>query len=129
LKMIEKLDREMAKKNLTRADLARISGIPYTTIANLYLKGIENVRVSTLRSLAEALDVSMEYLGNDEYNGDSDINYTSLLAYLPPDLQKRSFITFLINPKNAPWLKMAQEAKESGFPLSLLLQLLRQHKG
>lgn len=44
MKLTEKLDLLMKKKGITKADLSREAGIPYTTIASLYDKGYENVR-------------------------------------------------------------------------------------
>ena len=49
MKLTEKLDVLMKEKGISKADLARESGIPYTTIASLYDKGYENVKLSTIR--------------------------------------------------------------------------------
>lgn len=51
MKLTEKLDMLMKERGITKADLARESGIPYTTITSLYDKGYENVKLSTLKKI------------------------------------------------------------------------------
>lgn len=63
---LEKLDFMMKKLNINKSRLSAISGVPYTTIDTFYKKGYENTRLSTVRKLAEALDVSMDYLLLDD---------------------------------------------------------------
>ena len=63
--MTEKLDSLMAERNISRAELAAQSGIPYMTIVNFYAKGTENVKRSTLLKLARFFGVSLDYLADD----------------------------------------------------------------
>lgn len=66
MNMIEKIQLMMSERALTKADVAKGSDIPYTTIDGLFKKGFENTRFPTLRKLALFFDVSMEYLIMDE---------------------------------------------------------------
>ena len=63
---LERLDSLMAEKSLTRASLARLSDVPYTTIDGFYKKGYENAKISTIRKIAHALGVSLDYLIEEE---------------------------------------------------------------
>ena len=62
MNFLEKLDMLMADQHIKKTDLARSSGVPYTTIDGLYKKGYENTQISTIRKLAKALGVSVDYL-------------------------------------------------------------------
>ncbi|OUM86678.1 MAG: hypothetical protein BAA01_11785 [Bacillus thermozeamaize] len=68
VKFTEKLDLLMKERGLTRMALSRESGIPYTTIVNFYEKGTENIKLSTLRKLADFFGVSIDYLADDDYD-------------------------------------------------------------
>ena len=67
MKFLDKLDYLLSENNMSRPELAQRSGIPYSTIMSFYdeKKGTENIRLSTLRKLAIALDVSLDYLADD----------------------------------------------------------------
>lgn len=45
-----------------KSELSKISGIPYTTIDGFYKKGSDNIKLSTLKKLAECLNCSLDYL-------------------------------------------------------------------
>lgn len=62
---LEKLDCLMEEKSIGKADLSRISGVPYTTIDGFYKKGYKNAKISTIRKIANALGVSLDYLVGD----------------------------------------------------------------
>lgn len=62
---LEKLDCLMDEKSVNKADLSRISGVPYTTIDGFYKKGYENAKISTIRKIAHALETSLDYLVED----------------------------------------------------------------
>ena len=55
-----------------RAELSEISGIPYSTITGFYAKGYDRMKLSTLKTLADCLGVTIDYLGRDEI---TDPNY------------------------------------------------------
>lgn len=65
MKFTDKLDLLMEEKGLSRMGVAKGSGVPYTTIVNFYEKGTENIKLSTLRKLADFFDVSLDYLVDD----------------------------------------------------------------
>ena len=65
--MLEKIEYLMQIKNISNKKiLADVSGLPYTTVAGLWVKPIDNTRRSTLFALAKALGCSVDYLGDDD---------------------------------------------------------------
>lgn len=65
LGLTDKLNKLLKEKNITKAQLSKESGIPYTTIAGFYTKGTDNVKLSTLKKLAEYFECSLDYLVDD----------------------------------------------------------------
>ena len=63
--LTDKLDLLMTEKNINKAELARASGVPYTTIDGLYKKGAENVKLSTLKKLCAYFGCTLDYLADD----------------------------------------------------------------
>jgi len=81
MKFTDKLDMLMNERGLSRPDVARGSGVPYTTIVNFYEKGTENIKLSTLKKLADFFEVSLDYLVDDEQ--EDRIAPTTELVSLP----------------------------------------------
>lgn len=65
MKLTEKLDLLMKERGMNRADLSRETGVPYSTLASLYDKGYENVKLSTLKKLADFFECSLDYIADD----------------------------------------------------------------
>lgn len=63
--LTDKLDILMKEKNINKAELARESGVPYTTIDGFYKKGSENAKLSTLKKLCTYFGCSLDYLADD----------------------------------------------------------------
>lgn len=61
---LEYLMRRNGIKN--KSELAKVSGIPYTTIDGFYKKGSDNIKLSTLKKLARCLHCSLDYLTEAE---------------------------------------------------------------
>lgn len=74
LSLTDKLNKLLEEKNITKSQLSKESGIPYTTIAGFYTKGTDNVKLSTLRKLAEYFDCSLDYLVDDKIEASKDEN-------------------------------------------------------
>ena len=66
--LTDKLDILMKERNINKAELARQSGVPYTTIDGFYKKGSENAKLSTLKKLCSYFDCSLDYLADDNVN-------------------------------------------------------------
>lgn len=64
-----------------KSELAKISGIPYTTIDGFYKKGSDNIKLSTLRKLAKCLHCSLDYLTEES----EVIDPVSLAAHFDGD--------------------------------------------
>lgn len=65
MNFLEKLDYLMLRMQINKSRLSQISGVPYTTIDGFYKKGYENAKISTIKKIAAALDVSLDYLIDD----------------------------------------------------------------
>jgi len=62
INFLDKLDFMMEKLGINKSKLSVLSGVPYTTIDTFYKKGYENTKLSTIKKISEALNVSMDYL-------------------------------------------------------------------
>lgn len=59
----ERVDGLMKSRHIkNRAELSRLSGIPYTTIDGVYKNPQENITLKTLRRLSDFFGVSLDYL-------------------------------------------------------------------
>lgn len=67
MNFIDKLNMLMEDRNLKRSDLSRGSGLSYTTIDGLYKKGFDNMKLQTLKAIADYFEVSIDYLVNDDF--------------------------------------------------------------
>lgn len=63
--LTDKLDLLMKERNINKADLARESGVPYTTIDGFYKKGSDNAKLSTLKKLCTYFNCTLDYLADD----------------------------------------------------------------
>lgn len=64
--LTDKLDLLMKERKMSKADLARESGVPYTTIDGFYKKGSDNAKLSTLKKLSNYFGCSLDYLADDD---------------------------------------------------------------
>lgn len=107
MKLTDKLDLLMEEKGINRAELSRGSGIPYTTIANFYEKGTDNVKLSTLKKLADYFKCSLDYLVDDSIT-EKTKKPTTIAAHLPEGVELTQdekedlddYIQFLLSRRN-----------------------------
>ena len=71
---LEKLDMLIDRNKLNKRKLSELSGIPYTTIANWYQRGYENMSITTFKSICTFFGVTMDYMARDEL---TEIEYYS----------------------------------------------------
>ena len=83
MKLTDKLNYLMKSKGLSRMGLAKKSGVPYTTIVNFYEKGTENVKLSTLKKLADFFNCSLDYLVDEDIEHELGISKLGELINLP----------------------------------------------
>jgi repressor LexA len=83
MKLTDKLDLLMSEKGLSRMGLSKESGVPYMTIVNFYEKGTDNVKLSTLRKLADYFEVSLDYLVDEEIENAHGIVRVGELVEIP----------------------------------------------
>lgn len=62
---LEKLELLMVDKNINKRQLSIGSGIPYSTIDNLWKTGYENIKLSNLKKIASYFGVSLDFLVRD----------------------------------------------------------------
>lgn len=74
--LTDKLDLLMKEKKINKAELARESGVPYTTIDGFYKKGSENAKLSTLKKLCAYFGCTLDYLADD--NVDNPISFDTI---------------------------------------------------
>lgn len=73
MNILEKIEYLMKRNGIkNRSELSELSGIPYSTITGFYAKGYDKMKLSTLKTLADCLGVTIDYLGRDEI---TDPNY------------------------------------------------------
>ena len=105
MSFIERLEYLMRKNGISnRSELAKISGIPYTTIDGFYKKGSDNIKLSTLRKLAACLHCSLDFLTEE-----SDfIQYPHTLAahfegdeFTPEEMEEiNNFVNYVKSKRN-----------------------------
>ena len=79
MNLSDKLWHLMGQHELTRADLSKKTGLPYTTIDSiLKRKDFEKVKLSTLHALKKYFNVSLDYLICDDIE---DENYGTIEKY------------------------------------------------
>lgn len=78
MNFLEKLDFLMQEKSLNKSTLSKISRIPYTTIDGFYKKGYQNTKLSTIWKLANALNVSLDYLIDDRVDDPNPKEWASI---------------------------------------------------
>ena len=66
MKLTDKLDILMDEKGINKMELSKLSGIPYTTIVNFYVRGTDNSKLSTLLRLAKYFNVTLDYIADDD---------------------------------------------------------------
>lgn len=66
MSMTDKLQELMKSRNITKAQLSKGANVPYTTIDGLFKKGSDNVKLTTLKKLADYFECSIDYLADDD---------------------------------------------------------------
>ena len=118
MKMTHKLDLLMKERHLNKRQLSMQAHIPYTTISSFYDKGTENVKLSTLKTLASFFNVSLDYIADDSvtdrYYGKS-INFkiglnemNHIKKYRNLDDHGKKMVDFVLNEETE---RMNKEAK------------------
>lgn len=76
----ERLDSLIESSGLkNRADFAKASGIPYSTIASIYTKDPDNITLKTIRRICSYFDCTMDFLVYGIEGGKEDAHILGLL--------------------------------------------------
>lgn len=68
----------MSKNGYTKADISRMSNIPYTTIDGLFKKGDENTKLSTLKKLAKLIGCTIDDMAFNNMNSKEETKSPSI---------------------------------------------------
>ena len=79
----EKLQKFMDENGYSKADVSRLSGIPYTTIDGLFKKGDDNTKLSTLKKLAKLIGCSLDELADDNLSSPETARLAAMLRKRP----------------------------------------------
>ncbi|MCD8208029.1 MAG: helix-turn-helix transcriptional regulator [Bacteroidales bacterium] len=72
--VIARMDELMAKKHISKKELAKASGIPRETITSVYKKLAKSITLATLKGLCDGLGVTMSKFLDSEYFTDGWLN-------------------------------------------------------
>lgn len=79
LNKLEKLMSDNGIENISQ--LSRETGIPYTTIDGFYKKGTENIKLSTLKKLANYFNCSLDFLVDDNISDNMGSKIDTIAAH------------------------------------------------
>jgi len=67
MNFLDKLEFLMKEKSIKNLNvLSDLSGIPYTTLKEIYTKGTDDIKLVTLEKIKNYFDVTLDYLLDDE---------------------------------------------------------------
>ena len=122
MSVVERLEQYMNENGYKKTDVARMSGIPYTTIDGLFKKGDENTKLSTLKKLAKLIGCSLDELtgSNNDYGYYSNPETAALAQQIHdnPDLRILMDASKDLAPEDVKFvadLVSPMKKKESGF--------------
>lgn len=71
MEILERIDKLIKEKGWSKYELADRCGLNRVTTWMFWEKGIDNIKLSNLKKLADGLGVSVDYLLNGETDSDS----------------------------------------------------------
>lgn len=106
----------MDKKDWNKHELARQSGVPYSTIVSFWKVGCDNVKLSTLSALAKCFNVTLDFLINGNPNVVTPHEAMVIDAYrnhpeLQPAIDKMLDVYMPNFPNEIPTLEDENEQK------------------
>ena len=116
MSVVERLTYYMHEHGYSKADIARLSGIPYTTIDGLFKKGDENTKLTTLKKLAKLIGCTLDELVDAQTQGYYTNPETAAIAqtiYDRPDLRILLDATKDLSPEDVKFVAdLAQRMKK-----------------
>lgn len=111
LTVLEKL---MNEKNINLNQLSKLSGIPYMTLKNFWVKDYKNIKLSTLRQLANFFNVSLDYLITGNVTDDEKIKLVYNKLNKEGQKEVLNYINNLLqNPKYSSDHQLSDNLKEN----------------
>lgn len=96
----EKLDTLLKEKKISKKQLAELSNIPYGTVLSFYIKGTENIKLSNLKKLSKALEVSLDYLTDDEILNRHNNQTVNISNLTDEDIEQLNLLADHLRKKN-----------------------------
>lgn len=118
MSVVNRLKQYMENNGYNKADIARLSSIPYTTIDGLFKKGDENIKLSTLKKLARLIGCTLDDLAfsEDELERNADKfspkEISTIKKYRQLDADGKEDVDDYINMKLLQAQRRAEEKEE-----------------
>ena len=93
---LEIIQRLLEERGITKVELARESGVPYTTIDGWYKKGFNGVRLDTLKKLSVFFGVSIDFLVTGIDEKPTDEEHLLLSKYRKLDSHGRRVVDLIL---------------------------------
>ena len=88
MRLIKKIELLMTEKNVTKKKFSDESGIPYNTIRNFWIQGVDKMQLPTLRSLCNYFGVTMDSMARD----DREIEYIAGIRTEPLGVDEKALL-------------------------------------
>jgi len=88
VRLIKKIELLMTEKNVTKKKFSDESGIPYNTIRNFWIQGVDKMQLPTLRSLCNYFGVTMDSMARD----DREIEYIAGIRTEPLGVDEKALL-------------------------------------
>ena len=112
----DKINEILEIRQMTRADLARLSDLSTGLLSDICNNHRVSVTVDTLRKIAKALNIHPAYFLEEEAVGPADI-----LPHLTEEQRK-----FVLDPKRSlPWIGISEEADRKGMSPDKIRQIIK----
>lgn len=112
LKIFDKL---LNENGLNKRQFSIKSGIPYTTIDGFYKKGYENIRLTTLRKIADYFNVSLDYLifGEEQQNNNEQLLFMQNCYNMLNETGRQKAVSYLEDlTENPKYINKSSISKE-----------------
>ncbi|MDR3149992.1 MAG: helix-turn-helix domain-containing protein [Oscillospiraceae bacterium] len=94
---LQTLNQLMKERDISKSDLSRSAGIPYTTIDGWYKKSYEGVRLETLLKLSNFFDISIDFLVHGKSDGITLEEKRLCTKYSKLDKHGQKVVNFVID--------------------------------
>jgi len=90
--LTERLDILLDYKKITKKQFSDESEIPYPTVIGFYQKGMESIKLSTLKKICDYFVIPMNYFTADNHEWSQELLMDDLLDFVKNDRESRAII-------------------------------------